>query len=169
MPQPIRSASHRDRDCEAAWKIQKVMCHSQLKRPTISTLFQPERPSQSEGVGKLECVTAGPGAGCAGQEDDGYSNNKRSNGSNTHLLTRKSAIPKSERLGGPTSFWVGGAISARLSARLSAARLSRGAWLSAGAYHTQIGHGRTTFFVRRERCLTAGSCWGATRKYTTGP
>jgi hypothetical protein len=30
-----------------AWKSQKVMCHSQLKRPTISTLFQ--RPS--EGVG----------------------------------------------------------------------------------------------------------------------
>ena len=63
------------------------------------------------------------------QEDDGYSNNKRSNGSNTHPL--KSAILKSERgPSRPTSFWVGGAISARLSAWLSA-RLS--AWLSAYA------------------------------------
>jgi hypothetical protein len=39
-------------------EIRKVMLHSQLKRPTISTLFQ--RPS--EGVGKCDFrVTAGGG------------------------------------------------------------------------------------------------------------
>ncbi len=42
----------------AAWKSQKFMLHNQLKRPTISTLFQ--RPS--EGVGKCDFrVTAGGG------------------------------------------------------------------------------------------------------------
>jgi hypothetical protein len=70
-------------------------------------------------------------------------------GSNRDTHPLKSAILKSER--GPTSFWVGGAISARLSAWLSArlsARLS--AWTrQPRAYQTRIGHGRTTFFVRR--------------------
>ncbi len=33
---------------DTAWKIQKVMCHSQLKRPMISTLFQ--RPSEVDGL-----------------------------------------------------------------------------------------------------------------------
>ncbi len=62
-------------------EIRKCLDFSALKRPTISTLFQ--RPS--EGVGK--CDFRGRRRR---QEDDGYSNNKRSNGSNTHPL--KSAI-----------------------------------------------------------------------------
>jgi hypothetical protein len=41
-----------------AWKGQKVMLHSKLKRPTISTHFQ----SPSEGVGKCDFrVLAGGG------------------------------------------------------------------------------------------------------------
>jgi hypothetical protein len=43
-----------------AWKNQNVMLHSQLKRPTISTLFQRPSESESEGVGKCDFrVTAG--------------------------------------------------------------------------------------------------------------
>jgi hypothetical protein len=59
------------------------MLHSQLKRPTISTLFQ--RPS--EGVGKCDFrITAGGG----GKKMMAIQTNERSNGSNKHPL--KSAI-----------------------------------------------------------------------------
>ena len=67
-----------------AWKIEKVLLHIELKRPTISTHFQ--RPLK-------ELENSISGASLRRQKVDGFSNNKRSNGSNTHPL--KSAILRS--------------------------------------------------------------------------
>jgi hypothetical protein len=77
------SASASSRHTNTAWKNQKVMLHSKLKRPTISTHFQ----SPSEGVGKCDAQRT---PRRRRHRVDGFSNNKRSNGSNTHPL--KSAI-----------------------------------------------------------------------------
>jgi hypothetical protein len=46
----VRVGPRRARRTATAWKSQKVMLHSKLKRPTISTHFQ----SPSEGVGKCD-------------------------------------------------------------------------------------------------------------------
>ena len=67
-----------------AWKIEKVLLHIELKRPTISTHFQ--RPLK-------ELENSISGVRRRRQKVDGFSNNKRSNGSNTHPL--KSAILRS--------------------------------------------------------------------------
>ena len=66
------------------WKIEKVLLHIELKRPTISTHFQ--RPLK-------ELENSISGVRRRRQKVDGFSNNKRSNGSNTHPL--KSAILRS--------------------------------------------------------------------------
>ena len=67
-----------------AWKIEKVLLHIELKRPTISTHFQ--RPLK-------ELENSISGVRRRRQKVDGFSNNKRGNGSNTHPL--KSAILRS--------------------------------------------------------------------------
>jgi hypothetical protein len=76
------------------------------------------------------------------QEDDGYSNNKRSNGSNTYPLKSTILIP--ER--GPTPGWVCG--TKRRAKRRAKRRPKRRAKRRRRAKHQY-----TFFFVRRENAI----------------
>ena len=74
---------------DTAWKSQKELVRSELKSPTISTLFQ----RSSGGVDKLRFQ----GPFRRPLKFEGYSNNKRSNGSNTHLLKFAILISRASR------------------------------------------------------------------------